>query len=100
MRAIVTSAAVIILAACMGAPGGGGSEAGRGGRVGGPGGLEPTQPRYINPRTPAALPGFPPAVRGGSTLYISGEGALDSTRQGVGPRGPRAPAPPAAGNPP
>src|SRR5205807_796991 len=41
VRAIVTSAAVIILAACMGAPGGGGSEAGRGGRFGSPGGLEP-----------------------------------------------------------
>src|SRR5256714_6443355 len=85
MRAIVTSAAVIILAACMGAPGGGGSEAGRGGRFGAPGGLEPTQPRYINPGTLAALPGVTHAVRVGSTLYISGEVALDSTGQVVGP---------------
>ena len=86
MRAIVTSAAVIVLAACMGAPGGGGSEAGRGGRFGPPGGgLEPTQPRYINPGTLAALPGFTHAVRAGSTLYVSGEVALDSTGQIVGP---------------
>ena len=86
MRAIVTSAAVIVLAACMGAPGGGGSEAGRGGRFGPPGGgLEPTQPRYINPGTLAARPGFTHAVRAGSTLYVSGEVALDSTGQIVGP---------------
>ncbi len=85
MRATVTSAAVIVLAACMGAPGGGGSEPGRGGRFGPPGGLEPTQPRYINPGTLAALPGFTHAVRVGATLYISGEVALDSTGQLVGP---------------
>src|SRR5213079_2421976 len=85
MRATVTSATVIVLAACMGAPGGGGSEPGRGGRFGPPGGLEPTQPRYINPGTLAALPGFTHAVRVGATLYISGEVALDSTGQLVGP---------------
>src|SRR5205809_6122063 len=85
MRATVTSAAGIVLAACMGAPGGGGSEPGRGGRFGPPGGLEPTQPRYISPGTLAALPGFTHAVRVGATLYISGEVALDSTGQLVGP---------------
>jgi enamine deaminase RidA (YjgF/YER057c/UK114 family) len=87
MRAIVTSAVVIVLAACMGAPGGGGGggEGGRAGRFGPGGGLEPTQPRYINPGTLAALPGFTHAVRAGSTLYISGEVALDSTGQIVGP---------------
>src|SRR5438093_12848198 len=85
MRATVTSATVIVLAACMGAPGGGGSEPGRGGRFGPPGGLEPTQPRYINPGTLAALPGFTHAVRVGATLYVSGEVAVDSTGQLVGP---------------
>src|SRR5436190_5643543 len=85
MRATVTSATVIVLAACMGAPGGGGSEPGRGGRFGPPGGLEPTQPRYINPGTLAALPGFTHAVRVGATIYVSGEVALDSTGQLVGP---------------
>jgi len=90
MRAIVTSAVVIVLAACMGAPGGGGGggggDGGRAGRFVPPGGgLEPTQPRYINPGTLAALPGFTHAVRAGSTLYISGEVALDSTGQIVGP---------------
>src|SRR5256886_896087 len=100
VRATVTSAAAIILAACMGAPGGGGSEAGRGGRFGSPGGLEPTQPRYINPGTLAALPGFTHAVRAGSTLYVSGEVALDSTGQIVGPGDLRAQARQAFANPP
>src|SRR5947208_8599408 len=89
MRATVTSATVIVLAACMGAPGGGGSEPGSGGRFGPPGGLEPTEYRYINPGTLAALPGFTHAVRVGAMLYISGEAALDSTWQLVGPGGVR-----------
>src|SRR5207249_350429 len=76
---------VCVSAAWMGPPGGGGSAPGRGGRFGPPGGLEPTQPRYINPGTLAALPGFTHAVRVGATLYISGEVALDSTGQLVGP---------------
>ncbi len=48
-------------------------------------GIEPTQRRYINPGTLAALPGFTHAVRVGTTLYVSGEVALDSTGQLVGP---------------
>src|SRR5438046_10011701 len=46
---------------------------------------DPVSTRYINPGTLAALPGFTHAVRVGSTLYISGEAALDSTGQVVGP---------------
>src|SRR5881398_1671306 len=88
MRGTVTiAAAVIVLGACMGPPGGGRGGGGRFGPEGpgGLGGLEPTQPRYINPGTLAALPGFTHAVRVGATLYISGEVALDSTGQLVGP---------------
>src|SRR5437879_7078171 len=85
MGATATSATVSVLAAGVGGLGGVGSEPGRGGRFGSPGGLEPTQPRYINPGTLAALPGFTHAVRVGSTLYISGEVALESTEQRVGP---------------
>ena len=88
MRGTVTiAAAVIVLGACMGPPGGGRGGGGRFGPEGpgGLGGLEPTQPRYINPGTLAALPGFTHAVRAGSTLYISGEVALASTGKLVGP---------------
>ena len=88
MRGTVTiAAAVIVLGACMGPPGGGRGGGGRFGPEGpgGLGGLEPRQPRYINPGTLAALPGFTHAVRAGSTLYISGEVALDSTGKLVGP---------------
>src|SRR5437763_15769165 len=46
---------------------------------------DPVSTRYINPGTLAALPGFTHAVRVGSTLYISGEVALDSTGKLVGP---------------
>ena len=85
MRGTVTiAAAVIVLSACMGPPGGGRGGGGRFG-PGGPGDLEPAQPRYINPGTLAALPGFTHAVRIGSTLYVSGEVALDSTGKLVGP---------------
>src|SRR3989441_4846866 len=87
MRGTVTiAAAVIILGACMGSPGGG-RGGGGGGRFGpgGPGGLDPRQPRYITPGTLAALPGFTHAVRVGATLYVSGEVALDSTGKLVGP---------------
>src|SRR2546425_11205991 len=48
-------------------------------------GPDPVSTRYINPGTLAALPGFTPAVRIGSTLYVSGEIALDSTGRLVGP---------------
>src|SRR5881409_1027302 len=75
----IAAAAVVFLAACVGPPSAGG------GRSGPPGGLEPSQPRYINPGTLAALPGFTHAVRVGATLYVSGEVALDSTGQLVGP---------------
>src|SRR6059058_3446934 len=73
------AAGVVLLAACVGPPSGGH------GRFGPPGGLEPSQPRYINPGTLAALPGFTHAVRAGATLYVSREVALDSTGQLVGP---------------
>lgn len=46
---------------------------------------DPVSTRYINPGTLAALPGFTHAVRVGSTLYVSGEVALDSTGRLVGP---------------
>lgn len=46
---------------------------------------DPVGTRYINPGTLAALPGFSHAVRIGSTLYVSGQVALDSTGQLVGP---------------
>jgi enamine deaminase RidA (YjgF/YER057c/UK114 family) len=69
---------VVLLAACVaGGPGGG--------RFGPGGGMEPAAPRYVNPGTLAALPGFTHAVRVGSTVYVSGEVALDSTGQLVGP---------------
>lgn len=54
-----------------------------------PGGIrpgpDPVTTRYINPGTLAALSGFTHAVRIGSTLYVSGEVALDSTGHLVGP---------------
>src|SRR3989440_11651638 len=46
---------------------------------------DPVSTRYINPGTLAALPGFTHAVRIGSTIYVSGEVALDSTGRLVGP---------------
>jgi enamine deaminase RidA (YjgF/YER057c/UK114 family) len=56
-----------------------------GGRpVGGPG-TEPSGPRYINPGTLAALDGFSHAVKVGLTTYVSGQVALDSAGQLVGP---------------
>src|SRR5207245_11436776 len=53
---------------------------------------DPVSTRYINPGTLAALPGFTHAVRIGSTLYVSGEVALDSTGRLSGPGGLPAPA--------
>lgn len=54
-----------------------------------PGGMrpgpDPVNARYINPGTLAALPGFTHAVKVGPTVYVSGEVALDSTGQLVGP---------------
>jgi enamine deaminase RidA (YjgF/YER057c/UK114 family) len=42
-------------------------------------------PRYINPGTLAGLDGFTHAVKVGFTIYVSGEVALDSAGQLVGP---------------
>ena len=48
-----------------------------------PGSLAPDR-RYINPGTMAGLDGFTHAVRVGTTVYVSGEVALDSLGQLVG----------------
>ena len=66
----------VLLAGCL-PPAGGRA---MGGPVSEPGG-----PRYINPGTLAALDGFTHAVKVGLTIYVSGEVALDSTGQLVGP---------------
>ena len=49
-----------------------------------PGGPTPDR-RYINPGTMAGLDGFTHAVKVGTTVYVSGEVALDSLGQLVGP---------------
>ena len=49
-----------------------------------PGALAPDR-RFINPGTMAALDGFTHAVKVGTTVYVSGEVALDSLGQLVGP---------------
>lgn len=54
-----------------------------GGPPGGPAPYDPG-PRYINPGTLAALAGFTHAVKVGTTIYISGEVALDSLGRLVG----------------
>ncbi len=78
MRIAFTSTlGVALLAACTPPPSGGFRQP--------PGGFDPVATRYINPGTLAALPGFTHAVRVGSTVYVSGEVALDSTGQLVGP---------------
>ena len=73
MRSAVSILTVMLLAGCA---------------VPQPGGIrpgpDPVSTRYINPGTLAALPGFTHAVRIGSTLYVSGEVALDSTGRLVG----------------
>jgi enamine deaminase RidA (YjgF/YER057c/UK114 family) len=56
-----------------------------GGRAMGGPGMEPSGPRYINPGTLAALDGFTHAVKVGLTIYVSGQVALDSAGQLVGP---------------
>jgi enamine deaminase RidA (YjgF/YER057c/UK114 family) len=60
-----------------------GGPGGFGGRMGG--GFDPTTTRYINPGTMAALNGFTHAVRVGQMVYVSGEVALDSMGNLVGP---------------
>lgn len=67
----------------VGAPAMGQGRAGPGGRTGG--GFDPTATRYINPGTLAALDGFTHAVRVGQMVYVSGEVALDSMGNLVGP---------------
>ena len=73
MRSAVSILTVMLLAACA---------------VPQPGGIrpgpDPVSTRYVNPGTLAALPGFTHAVRIGSTLYVSGEVALDSNGRLVG----------------
>jgi enamine deaminase RidA (YjgF/YER057c/UK114 family) len=75
MRSGVPSVLVVsLLAACVAPPPPGGIRSGP----------DPVSTRYINPGTLAALPGFTHAVRIGSTLYVSGEVALDSAGRLVG----------------
>jgi len=76
VRAAAAAAVAVLLAGCL-PPAGGRA---MGGPVSEPGG-----PRYINPGTLAALDGFTHAVKVGLTIYVSGEVALDSTGQLVGP---------------
>lgn len=75
--ALASTATLTLLAACL-AP----SPRGFGER---PGDFDPGTTRHVNPGTLAALPGFTHAVRVGATVYVSGEVALDSTGQLVGP---------------
>lgn len=78
MRVVLASTATLmLLAACMAPPRGGSGER--------PGDFDPATTRHVNPGTLAALPGFTHAVRVGATVYVSGEVALDSTGQLVGP---------------
>src|SRR4029077_6714662 len=72
--ALLTPTAAVVFAACV-APTPGSLR----------GGPDPVNARYINPGTLAALPGFTHAVKVGSPVYVSGEVALDSTGQLVGP---------------
>ncbi len=75
MRSAVPSVVTVtLMAACVAPPPPGGIRSGP----------DPVSTRYINPGTLAALPGFTHAVRIGSTLYVSGEVALDSTGRLVG----------------
>lgn len=77
MRAALASPAILtMLAACMAS-----GPRGPGDR---PGDIDPGTMRHVNPGTLAAIPGFTHAVKVGSTIYVSGEVALDSTGQLVG----------------
>lgn len=73
MRSAVPSVVLVTLLAACPPPSGGIRS-----------GPDPVSLRYINPGTLAALPGFTHAVRIGSTLYVSGEVALDSMGRLVG----------------
>src|SRR5438445_13849010 len=74
MRIVLLPLTAVVFAACV-APTPGSLRSGP----------DPVNARYINPGTLAALPGFTHAVKVGSTVYVSGEVALDSTGQLVGP---------------
>jgi enamine deaminase RidA (YjgF/YER057c/UK114 family) len=82
---LILVSAALGCAPVMGSGGPEGGGLGGGGLRGGGGGFEPTNTRYINPGTLAALDGFTHAVRVGSTVYVSGEVALDSVGGLVGP---------------
>lgn len=82
---VVTVTALMAVMACTASMGQGGGMGGPGSRRGPPGGVDPTETRYINPGTLAALDGFTHAVRVGNTLYVSGQVPLDSTGTLVGP---------------
>lgn len=75
--ALASTATLMLLAACVAPPPRGFGER--------PGDIDPGTTRHVNPGTLAALPGFTHAVRVGATVYVSGEVALDSTGQLVGP---------------
>ncbi|HEV8305841.1 MAG TPA: RidA family protein [Gemmatimonadales bacterium] len=79
---LIVAAASLGCAPVMGSGGGGPGEGPRGMRGGG---FDPTDTRYVNPGTLAALDGFTHAVRVGQTVYVSGEVALDSMGRLVGP---------------
>jgi enamine deaminase RidA (YjgF/YER057c/UK114 family) len=83
---MVIAAALTAACAPMGrGMGGGGDMEGRPGRRFGDFAPGATEPRYINPGTLAAIPGFTHAVKVGLVTYVSGEVALDSMGQLVGP---------------
>lgn len=67
-----------VLAGC--APMAGGPGEGQG-RMGAP---EPMRPQYLNPGTSAGIEGFTSALRIGSTVYVSGQVALDDRGALVG----------------
>jgi enamine deaminase RidA (YjgF/YER057c/UK114 family) len=86
--AVFSTGCLTLLAACVAPPPPGGIRSGP----------DPVNTRYINPGTLAALPGFTHAVKVGSTVYVSGEVALDSSGKLVGPGDLRAQAAQAFGN--
>lgn len=85
MFQVVTIPAVMAGALCAPALGqGAGSGPGGPVRRGAGPGFDPTETRYINPGTLAALDGFTHAVRVGNLLYVSGQVPLDSAGALVG----------------
>ena len=84
--ALVVAMGMTAACAPMGRGTGGSGMQGGGEDRGRLGGLRPegAEPRYVNPGTLAALPGFTHAVKVGLVTYVSGEVALDSMGQLVG----------------